>query len=33
MDIVFVAGIVAFFALTVGLVHFCSALMDKGGRK
>jgi len=33
MDIVFVAGIVAFFALTVGLVHFCSALMNKGGRK
>jgi hypothetical protein len=33
MDIVFVALIVGFFAITVGLVHFCSALMDKGARK
>jgi len=33
MDIVFVAGIVGFFAITVGLVYFCSALMGRGGRQ
>jgi hypothetical protein len=33
MDIVFVGLIVGFFALSVGLVRFCSALMGKGGRK
>ena len=33
MDIAFVGIIVAFFAVTVGLVHFCSALLGKGGRQ
>jgi len=33
MDIVFVGLIVGFFAITVGLVRFCSALMGKGGRE
>ena len=33
MDIVFVAAIIGFFAITVGLVHFCSSLMGKGGRQ
>jgi len=33
MDIVFVGMIVGFFVITVGLVHFCSTLMGKGGRK
>jgi len=33
MDFVFVALIVGFFAVSVGLVHFCSALMSKGGRQ
>jgi len=33
MDFVFVALIVGFFAISVGLVHFCSALMGKGGRQ
>jgi hypothetical protein len=33
MDIVFIAVIVGFFAATVGLVRFCSALMGNGGRK
>jgi len=33
MDIVFVGLIVVFFAITVGLVRFCSALMGKGGRE
>ena len=32
MDIVFIAAMVGFFALSVGLIHFCSALMNKGGR-
>ena len=32
MDIVYIALIVAFFGATVGLIHFCSALMDKGGK-
>ena len=33
MDIVFMAVIVGFFAVTVGLVRFCAALMGKGGRQ
>jgi len=33
MDVVFIALIAGFFAISVGLVHFCSGLMDKGARK
>ena len=33
MDLVFVTLIVGFFALSIGLVRFCSALMGNGGRK
>jgi len=32
MDFVFIAVIVGFFALSVGLVRFCANLMGKGGR-
>jgi hypothetical protein len=32
MDLVFVVGIVAFFAATVGLVHFCASLLSSGGK-
>jgi hypothetical protein len=32
MDIVYIAVIVAFFGATAGLMHFCAALMDKGGK-
>jgi len=32
MDFLFVAVIVGFFALSVGLIRFCAGLMDKGGR-
>ena len=32
MDFVYIALIVGFFAATVGLIHFCAGLMDKGGR-
>ena len=32
MDLVFVTLIVGLFALSIGLVRFCSVLMDKGGR-
>ena len=32
MDIVFVAAIVAFFAISVGLVRFCASLLSGGGR-
>jgi hypothetical protein len=32
MDFVFVGLIVGFFALTVGLIHFCASLMAHGGR-
>jgi hypothetical protein len=32
MDFIFIATIVAFFAVTVGLVRFCAGLMSKGGR-
>jgi hypothetical protein len=32
MDFIFIASIVGFFAMTLGLVHFCAALMEKGGK-
>jgi hypothetical protein len=32
MDTVYIALIVAFFGATAGLIHFCAALMDKGGK-
>ena len=32
MDFIYVALIVIFFAATAGLIRFCAALMDKGGR-
>jgi hypothetical protein len=32
MDIVFVAVIVAFFAVSVGLARFCAGLLSGGGR-
>ena len=32
MDLIFIAAIVGFFALSVGLVRFCAGLMAKGGR-
>ncbi len=32
MDLVFVAMIVAFFAISVGLVRFCAGLLSGGGR-
>ena len=32
MDIVFVAAIVAFFAVSVGLVRFCAGLRSDGGQ-
>ncbi len=32
MDFIFVAMIIAFFAATAGLIHFCAGLMDKGGK-
>ncbi len=32
MDWIYIAAIVGFFALTVGLLRFCAGLMDKGGR-
>ena len=32
MDLVFVAAIVAFFAISVGLVRFCAGLLSGGGR-
>jgi hypothetical protein len=31
-DLVFVAIMVAFFALSSGLIRFCARLMDQGGR-
>ncbi len=33
MDFLFIAGLVMFFALTVGLVAFCEKLLAKGGRR
>jgi hypothetical protein len=32
MDIIYIALVVAFFGATVGLIHFCAQLMDKGAR-
>jgi hypothetical protein len=32
MDIIFIALIVGFFALSAGLIHFCASLMGKGDR-
>jgi hypothetical protein len=32
MDLIFVALIVGFFALSAGLIRFCGSLMGKGGR-
>jgi hypothetical protein len=32
MDFIYTALIVGFFVASVGLIYFCSALMDKGGR-
>ncbi len=32
MDWIYIAAIVGFFALTVGLLRFCAGLMDKEGR-
>jgi hypothetical protein len=32
LDIVFVGTIIAFFALSAGLIRFCANLMQKGGR-
>ncbi len=32
MDIIYIALMVAFFGATVGLIHFCAALMGKGGK-
>ncbi len=32
VDLIFIAAIVGFFALSVGLVRFCAGLMTKGGR-
>lgn len=33
MDVVYIAAIVAFFAVTWGLVRFCAALMEQGDSK
>ena len=32
MDVLYVALIIGFFAVTVGLVRFCAALLSNGGR-
>jgi hypothetical protein len=32
MDVVYIALIVGFFVVSAGLIHFCAALMDKGGK-
>jgi uncharacterized membrane protein YiaA len=32
MDVVYIALIVGFFVASVGLIRFCAALMDKGGK-
>lgn len=32
MDTIYIALIVAFFGATAGLIRFCAALMDKGGK-
>jgi len=31
MDFIYIALIVGFFVVSTGLIHFCSALTDKGG--
>lgn len=33
MDVVFVAILVAFFALSSALIRFCARLMDQAGRR
>jgi len=32
MDLTFIAMIIGFFAVSVGLVHFCASLLPRGGR-
>lgn len=32
MDVIYIVLMLAFFGATVGLLHFCAGLMDKGGR-
>lgn len=32
MDFIYLASIVVFFAASAGLIRFCAALMDKGGK-
>ena len=32
MDVIYVALIVVFFVASAGLIRFCAALMDKGGK-
>ena len=32
-DLIFVALIIGFFALTAGLIRFCAGLMGNGGTK
>ena len=32
MDVVYIALIVGFFAASQGLIRFCAALMEKGGK-
>jgi hypothetical protein len=32
MDFIYIALIVGFFVVSAGLIYFCAALMDKGGR-
>jgi hypothetical protein len=33
MDVIFVAVLVGFFALSGGLIHLCAKLMNKRGRR
>jgi hypothetical protein len=33
LDLVFVAVMVAFFALSTGLIRFCAKLMEQGSRR
>jgi hypothetical protein len=32
-DVIYIALMLAFFGATLGLIHFCARLMDKGGRQ
>ena len=32
MDAIYIALMLAFFGATLGLMHFCAQLMDKGGK-